>query len=186
MGKRSDFPPRKHGEYYTPPSAVAPLVRYLVPGAQYIEPCAGTGAIVRYLSPRGFKCAAAFDIAPGLSLGVRVEKRDATLLASADVPEGTSYAITNPPWPSRSDRHTTIAIVENMLHLGLRAAMLLPAGLMHTRYTATLLRNHCSEIISVGRVKWIEDSPHTSLNDACWYIFKPEQNLRAPRFHPRG
>lgn len=185
MGKRSNFELKKHGQYYTPESAIAPLIKHLPTPLRYIEPCAGNGAIARYLAPYDIRCTAAFDIEPGLASGINIVKRDATLLMPADIPPYTTHAVTNPPWPKRGDQRVTLRIIRRMLELDLTAVMLLPASFMHVQYAGQLLRDHCTRIISVGRVKWVEGSPYTSLDDACWYIFRPEQNRRAPRFYPR-
>ena len=32
---------------------------------------------------------------------------------------------------------------------------------------------YCRSIVSVGRVKWIEDSKGTGKDNCCWYLFDP-------------
>lgn len=39
------------------------------------------------------------------------------------------------------------------------------------------------KIVSVGRVKWIEDSPHTGKDDCAWYMFDAEGGPTPPQFY---
>ena len=73
--------------------------------------------------------------------------------------------ITNPPW-SRDVLHPMIT------HFAAQGPtwLLFDADWMHTKQSAPympLLR----KIVSVGRVKWIPDSPFTGKDNACWYLF---------------
>ena len=73
--------------------------------------------------------------------------------------------ITNPPW-SREILHPMI------VHFARQHPtwLLFDADWMHTRQSAQympLLR----KIVSVGRVKWIPDSPFTGKDNCCWYLF---------------
>ena len=56
-------------------------------------------------------------------------------------------------------------------------------GLETTRQAAPYLP-HCSDIVAIGRVKWIEGSKHTGKDNACWYKFNSKHRA-GPVFHWR-
>lgn len=158
MGKRSDFERVPRDFYPTPYEAVIPLLPHLGQAA-FIEPCAGDGALIRYLERHGHTCVEAFDIAPqadGISLG------DALTFQRG---EGFNCFITNPPW----DRKVLHPLIENLCRQ--KATWLLfDADWMHTRQSAHLM-TMCVKIVSVGRVKWIPDRKMTGKDNCCWYKF---------------
>ena len=163
MGKRSDFRRRPQDAYDTPPEVVMPLLdadmRFLSPYFTFIEPCAGRGALMDTLEANGGECLWAYDIEPRAE---RVGRIDALKLR---VSHRADYIITNPPW--------TRQILEPMItHFRQMMAtwLLLPADFAHTKYAAAHLK-YCSKIVTVGRVRWIPDSPHTSKDSAAWYLF---------------
>lgn len=163
MGKRSNFERRERDCYDTPIEAVRPLIRWLPDGpTTYWEPCAGDGALVRALAelwPHG-TCTLATDIEPRASGTLKRDAFDC-------FPGGPQMIITNPPW-SRDILHPMIE------HFALRLKkptwLLFDADWMHTKQAAPYL-DYCKTIVSVGRVKWIKDSPHTGKDNVCWYKF---------------
>lgn len=169
MGKRSDFARIERDFYPTPESAVLPLIPHLAPGTRFIEPCAGNGALVRWLGKHGVTCQTAFDIEPA---DFTVERRDAM---SDWFTCGADVIITNPPW-ARPILHPMIE------HLSARLPtwLLFDADWMHTRQSAPLMPL-CRKIVSVGRVKWFPDTTMTGKDNAAWYLFdrssEPAQTL---------
>ena len=153
MGKRSNFERREADFYPTPRAAVVPLIPYLRGIRSFAEPCAGDGALVRHLEEFGLRCLYAGDIRSG---------QDA--LALDDYGE-IDVIITNPPW-SRDVMHRLIAHFQNIAPTWL----LLDADWAHTKQAAPFLP-HCSDIVAIGRVKWIEDSKHTGKDNCAWYRF---------------
>lgn len=154
MGKRSTFPRRQHDFYPTPEAAVLPLLPHLKRGVWFIEPCAGEGDLVRHLERAGHFCAHRSDI-----------EQDAAKAQYQPDRLGAGFFITNPPW-SRDVLHPIIT------NLSAQAPtwLLFDADWMHTRQAAPYLPL-CRKIVSVGRVKWIPDSPHTGKENAAWYLF---------------
>jgi len=138
------------------------LLPHLKPGTRFCEPCAGDGALVKILQQGGHECVWASDIAPR---GHGIFTADALSLL---VDPGDCY-ITNPPW----DRRILHPLIE---YLGPRAPMwlLFDADWAHTKQAAPFL-HRVHRIISVGRVKWIPDSPFTGKDNCCWYYFRPER-----------
>ena len=201
MGKRSDFARKKRDFYPTPVSAVEPLIPHLPERFSYIEPCSGDGALIRALSSfegvaHGGKFCPILEYASDISPSDRAIEasnfkapcghefkayiRDAFDIEDADM--NVDFFITNPPW-SRDVLHPMI------MHLSaiLPTWLLFDADWMHTKQAAPYLP-YCKQIVSVGRVKWIPDSPHTGKDNCAWYLF--ETDTRAPDasvdFHGRG
>ncbi len=152
MGKRSDFKRRPQDAYDTPLEAVLPLIPHLPTRAHFAEPCVGNGDLVRALEIMGHLCLYSNDIKQG---------QDA-LLTTAFF---TEYIITNPPW-TRQILHPMI----NHFHSMRPTWLLFDADWAHTKQAIPYLP-YCHKIVSVGRVKWIPDSPHTGKDNAAWYLF---------------
>ena len=168
MGKRSNFK-RLKGDYYkTPLAAILPLLPWLPAKTRFCEPCAGDGRLVRYLEGAGHKCAAAWDIKPRAKF---IAKQDARTRIIGNI----DCFVTNPPWT----RDLLHPIIENLSAQHPFWA-LFDADWMHTRQAAPYLPK-CSMIVSVGRVKWIEDSRFVGKDNCCWYRFDPGHK-RGPRF----
>ena len=168
MGKRSNFERREADFYPTPRAAVLPLIPYLRgSGIQnFAEPCAGDGALVRHLEPFGLRCVYSGDIRTG---------QDALALNHYDAADAI---ITNPPW-SRDVLHRLIEHFQNIAPTWL----LLDSDWAQTKQAAPFLP-HCSDIVAIGRVKWIEGSKFTGKDNACWYKFD-SRHTACPVFHWR-
>jgi hypothetical protein len=158
MGKRSSFERRPQDFYRTPYEAVVPLLPYLPAGTAFAEPCAGDGALIDHLTVAGHECVWATDIEPRRD---DIDNYDArTIMTACDC------YITNPPW-RRDVLHEIIMWLSDQKPTWL----LLDADWMHTKQAAPYMRR-CRQIVSVGRVKWIEDSKHTGKDNCCWYLFE--------------
>ena len=152
-------------DYYpTPLAAVEPLIDHLPYTFDYIEPCAGDGRLIKHideLTNEAGKCRFASDIEPR---DHAIYKLDA-LRINFDSPPPMDFCITNPPW-ERKFLHEFIwkwlAICPTWL--------LFDADWMHTKQSSALM-THCTKIVSVGRVKWIEGSKNTGKDNCCWYLF---------------
>ena len=88
--------------------------------------------------------------------------------------------ITNPPYTrdadAQADRRTSSALRR-------------PGCYWTTDWAATLQAApylpHCSDIVTIGRVKWIEGSKHTGKDNHAWYRFDA-RHKGGPVFHGRG
>lgn len=159
MGKRSDFKRRTMDAYSTPYSAVGPVIPQLhLEGIRrFVEPCSGERHLVCHLELYGLECAYENDLKFGA---------DALSLRPAQFDRFQADAIiTNPPW-TRELMHPMIDLFQRLAPTWL----LFDADWAHTRQAAPYL-NHCSKIVSVGRVKWIADSKHSGKDNAAWYRF---------------
>jgi hypothetical protein len=164
MGKRSSFERIPRDFYPTPREAVLPLLPHLSPRTCFAEPCAGDGALIRHLEDAGHICGLALDIEPRAE-GIRQQDALTAMLVGFDC------IITNPPW-SRSVLHSMIEWFSDT-----PTWLLFDADWKHTKQSAPYLR-WLRKIVSVGRVKWIADSPFTGKDNCCWYLF--DQSSEAP------
>jgi len=152
MGKRSDFKRVERDFYPTPESAVLPLLPHLSPTTLFAEPCCGEMHLVNHIIKAGHVCTYAGDISMG---------QDALEFEAIDC----DAIITNPPW----DRAILHPMIEHFS--AMRPTWLLfDADWMHTKQSARFMP-WCRRIISVGRVKWFPDSPHTEKDNCAWYLF---------------
>jgi len=165
MGKRSAFDRIERDFYPTPMAAVVPLIPHLAPNTQFCEPCAGDGRLIAWLESWGHMCKDACDIEP---MADGIHQADAMTYKA----DGFSCYITNPPW----DRKALHPIIENLCKQK-PTWLLFDADWMHTKQSAQFMP-WVRKIVSVGRIKWIEDSPHTGKDNCCWYLF--DANSKGP------
>jgi hypothetical protein len=172
MGKRSDFERVERDYYPTPMAAVLPLLPHLEARTRFVEPCAGDARLIRHLEAHGHECVGAYDIEPQHE---RVDRLDALLIDHAY----DGVFITNPPW-DRKILHPLI------LHLSSIAPtwLLFDADWPHTKQAGVFLPR-LRKMVSVGRVKWIEDSKMTGKDNAAWYLFD-QANGGPTTFHGRA
>jgi hypothetical protein len=166
MGKRSKFERREADFYATPRAAVLALVPYLRKVHAFAEPCVGDGALVRHLESFGLCCVWQGDIRSG---------QDALALDHYGAPDAI---ITNPPY-TRDVMHRLIAHFQRIAQTWL----LLELDWASTRQAAPFMPS-CSDIVAIGRVKWIEGSQHTGKDNFGWFRFDAKHTA-GPAFHCR-
>lgn len=157
--QQSKFKRRTHDKYLTwDKRAYPPLIVHLEPGCTFVEPCAGRGDIVINLEELGFQCRHCIDIKPQIPW---VQKADAMelLLCMGD------YIITNPPYT----KQVMHPMIDHLRRLA-PTWMLLEADWMHTQQAMPYMK-FCAKVVSVGKLKWIEDSKHDSQKNYAWYLF---------------
>lgn len=157
MGKRSNFERVERDYYPTPFQAVTPFGD-LLRGVEYVEPCAGDGALIDHLKQIGALCVESFDIEPqaeGILQGDALNHN-----------YDGKFVITNPPW-KRDFLHP---FIRQIINTGGECWLLFDADWMHTKQAAELME-YCDKIISIGRLKWIADSKHTGKDNCRWYHF---------------
>jgi len=175
MSKRAEgkFERRFHDAYDTPPEAVHFLVPHLHDVLTFYEPCAGSGALTEQLVAADFTCIGASDIAPRSHL---IDKLDAFALTPTLL-VGVDALITNPPY----NRVLLHRLIEHLRQLR-PTWMLLEADWCFTEQAASHL-DYCTDIVAVGRLKFIEDSEHSGFDNYAWCKFSNQ--LARPRFHVR-
>lgn len=162
MGKRSNFERNERDFYRTPIKAVEPLISHLPDTFTYAEPCAGDGRLVQNiatLTNNQGRCIFMSDIEP---------QEDWIIIGDAlevVIPDAVDYIITNPPW----DRKLLHPMIERFAAIK-PTWLLFDADWMHTAQSAPFM-HMCARIVSVGRVKWMEDSSSVGKDNAAWYLF---------------
>lgn len=176
MGKRSDFKKRANDKYCTPEKPILDLLKRdrVKPHNGYIEPFAGKNRMVNVLNDNGFECKGAYDIAP---MAEGIDTLDALDLTTEHL-RGASYIISNPPWT----RELLHPILTHFITLPVSTWLLFDADWMHTtqnkaaKATGSMntpqLLEYCTEIISIGRVSWMENGT-SGKDNCCWYNFCP-------------
>lgn len=163
MGKRSSFDRIPRDYYPTPYEPVKKLIPFLELNDSFCEPCAGDGRLIEHLKKHGFRCLDAWDIEP---MANGIEKKDAK---TEKCKVKIDYFVTNPPW----DRKILHPIIEN-LRIQAPTWLLFDADWAHTKQAKPFLK-YCDKIVSVGRVKWIEESKMTGKDNCAWYLFLPDE-----------
>lgn len=171
MGKRSDFERVERDFYPTPYEAVKPLIPHLPEWYSFIEPCAGDGRLVEHLEKHGGKCSWASDIEP---MNENINKANAF-----DIEMRAAYTITNPPW-NRKILHPMIEHFSNINPTWL----LFDADWIHTKQSVPFL-SRLKKVVSIGRVKWIEDSKSVGKDNCCWYLFDNTDMVKPIEFWGR-
>ena len=165
MGKRSNFKRVARDFYPTPREAIEPLVSHLPKTGLFAEPCAGDGRLIDGIEElSNLHCYLAVDVEP---------RRDDIGVGDAltvDI-NGCDLIITNPPW----DRKILHSMIEN-LSKQKPTWLLFDADWAHTQQAVPYLE-HCSKIVSVGRVKWFGNM--TGKDNCAWHLFQREA-LSAP------
>lgn len=170
MSKRGEKFERKENEaYYTPPKALVPLLPVLrAHGVRtFVEPCCGDGQMVMGLQAAGLICLYSGDIVDG---------QDALLL-DHDTVRGADAIITNPPY----ERRVMHPIIDHLRKLK-PSWFLLEADWLCT-YQSTPLMQHCSDVIPIGRVRWIPGTTSDGFDNYVWCRFDlyPHQTSKLHR-----
>ena len=160
MGKRSEFDRVERDHYPTfDPRAVRALLPHLPFATHFVEPCAAGGVLLDQLVAAGHVCVEAYDIEP---LRADIAQRDAL----THRPEGVfACFITNPPW-SRPILHPLIERLSDIAPTW----FLFDADWKHTKQARPYLPR-LRRIVSVGRLKWIEESKHDGKDNCAWFLF---------------
>jgi hypothetical protein len=163
MGRRSHFARRPQDDYATPWEAVLPLLPWLAPRTRFVEPCLGTGALVRHLERAGHICVDSFD----LPTDARSARYDVT---------AETIFCTNPPW-SRAALHDIIVNLSNQAPTWL----LVDYNWAATQQSIPFLPR-LRMMAVIGRVRWIPNSPYDGKDDACWLLFEHPSAWAQTRF----
>jgi hypothetical protein len=166
MGKRSNFERRERDFYATPAAAVPPLIPHLRLHAvrTFAEPCCGDGALVNHLEGFGLRCVYAGDIASGDDALARDSYGEADCV------------ISNPPY-ARSLMHALISHFQRIAPTWL----LLEMDWAATRQAVPHLVC-CSDIVVIGRLRWIAGTTMTGKENFGWFRFDARHS-GGPIFH---
>ena len=158
MGKRSSFDPIPQDFYPTPLKAVLPLIPHLRGVRTFAEPCCGDGSLVRHLESFGLRCTYAGDIATG---------QDALTVHDMSEPDAV---ISNPPYDTDNRRKLMHALILHFVRVAPEVWLLIDYDWAATRQAAPFMR-HCTNMVIMPRVKWIEGSKGNGKDNHSWYQF---------------
>jgi hypothetical protein len=169
-GSKFERPPRDF--YPTPFAAVPPLIPHLRGVRSFAEMCAGDGALVRHLESFGLRCVYQGDIEDG---------QDVFACTSFN---GAQVGITNPPYgdPDKpKSRKQMAAIIRHCMGIA-PSWFLLEADWCQTKQALPLMAM-CSDIVAIGRVRWIEGTKGAGYDNSAWCRFDA-RHVAGPIFHP--
>lgn len=185
MGKRSSFTKIDKDFYSTiDPNAVRclkPLFHLIDPEVHYYaEPCYGSGSLHKLLDSEfgsDLECNFAADLDPPDNHCIA---RDAFELTAKDIADCDAI-ITNPPW-TRSVLHP---MIEHFVTISEKPVWLLfDADWSQTIQSIDLIEKYCTDILAVGRLKWIPETKMSGKDNASWYRFAYDKD-RPVNFYPR-
>ena len=161
MSKRSHFD-KVPKEFYptTDPKAVPTKLVEFIRGKTYAEPCYGNGDLEDLLMDVA-TCEWRSDIRETVGSS---KVMDALCLSKEDIAR-CQLIVTNPPF----SRDVLLPLLDHFVSLK-PTWLLLPAGYMNNIYFGPYMKG-CSRVVSIGRLKWIKGSKHTSTDDFCWYFW---------------
>lgn len=169
MSKRSNFPKVEKDFYPTiDPNAIPQRLVDEIRGKTYAEPCYGDGDLEDLLMDVAV-CRWRSDIRQTVGSS---KLWDAMTLSEHEL-ERCDLIITNPPFT----KSVLLPMIDKFMALR-PTWLLLPADMMHNKYFAPYM-DKCTKVISVGRLKWIKDSPHTSTDNFCWYYWEKCGNMES-------
>ena len=171
MGKRSNFERIPRDCYPTPFAAVPPLIPHLRGVRTFAEPCCDHGQLVRHLESFGLRCVYVGDIATG---------QDALARDSY----GGVPIITNPPYDTKNRRKLMHALIMHFMRAAPFVWLLIDYDWSATKQAAPFLR-HCTDIVLLPRLKWIEGSDGTGKDNHAWFRFD-NNHTAGPVLHARG
>jgi hypothetical protein len=143
----------------TPFEALAPLCK---PRTRFVERCLGNGCLVEHLARPGHACDSQYV------------PNDARF-ARYDIPEGAVFS-TNPPW----DHAALHAILANLSDQA-PTWLLLDGDWLHTQQLVPHL-TRLRTIVSIGRVRWVPDSPQYGKDNTVWTPFDQPDPVATIRF----
>ena len=158
--------------YYTSdPKAHLALCQHLPDNFSYIEPCAGSGELIKGIQSLipGANCVQAIEI--DVNSKNNVSDTEITIGDSTKVEfKECDFIITNPPFSKEYKKVCFEIIKKSMFHAKEGAWMLLPLGWVCNK-DFQFFMSHCVMVVPIGRVKWFADSPSQESSDSVWMLF---------------
>ena len=122
---------------------------------------------MRHLELFGLRCTYAGDIA---------DRQDAL---ARDTYGNADAIITNPPYT----RELMHALIEHLQRIA-PTWLLLEADWVYTKQAAPFMPS-CSDVVAIGRLRWIEGTTMSSYENFAWYRFDARHRA-GPIFHATG
>jgi len=159
MTKRAagKFEPSRNEYYPTPAKAIDPLIPHLRQAGvkTFVEPCVGEGHLRDYLVQNGFRCVNSGDIN-------QTQRSDARRWGKENF-KGADVVVTNTPWS-----HDLMEAIMLRQTNYLPGWFLVYSDWVFTKQSASIMRERCTDIVPIGRVKWFPDSASVGFDNCCW------------------
>lgn len=172
MAKRSDFKRIGKDLYRTfDERAVNALLPHISNIRTFSDPFCGHGDLVVQLQDRhGLMCRQKSDVDPmgDLSFGIACDRKEYQNVNSNDL-INCDAIISNPPW-TRSIMHDAIDHFRQLK----QTWFLFDADWCHTAQSARLMR-YCSDVVSIGRLRWIKETTMDGKDNCAWYRFTRDE-----------
>lgn len=166
MGKRSEFERVEKDFYRTIDRRAVQALEPHLRNHDFAEPCSGELDLVKALEEMGYHCGWESDISRGT---------DALTLEHIG---GASCIITNPPW-TRSILHP---MIDHFISIAPYCWLLFDADWAHTKQSKPYMQ-YCTDIVSVGRLIWIQGTTTSGKDNCAWYRFSKDAERTV--FHGR-
>lgn len=177
MGKRSNFEKIDKGKYYTwDKRAGQALMPYMYDQYTYhncLEPCAGSGDLIEQMP--WLNWVRASDIEPTAE---DIEQKDAFSYTQDDL-FGIDYVVTNPDW----DRKFLFPFIKHFAPM-IHCWLLIDAPWLFNKGSGELIDQYLTDVVPIGRLKWIRDTKMSSKDDCIWARFSYDKTQPA-RFYGR-
>jgi hypothetical protein len=200
MSKRTDLPRNPRDLYEThDPKAVKPIAPlWHGNGTRYIEPFCGSGELINNIGQQcDAVCVYASDIQPLPKVkgvpselyfnkhGVFTTTLSVLSMENIAVNSGATHFISNPPWINTKESGYQLLEIINHLSNILPTWLLLNGNFAFNKRSSDSMAI-CTDIVTVGRLKWIKGSQHSATEDSCWFLFDQKRSDgRGPTIHPR-
>jgi len=195
MSKRTTLPRNPRDFYEThDPKAVTPIAPlWHLNGTRYIEPFCGSGELIANIGAQcDALCIYASDIQPlpkvkGVpnTLTFNKQKFDEVYWPDFCDNANITHFISNPPWLNdKASDYQLLRIINKLAEV--RPTWLLLNGNFAFNKRSSNAMAICTDIITVGRLKWIKGSQFSATEDSAWFLFdtKTATGL-GPILHPR-
>lgn len=162
---------------------------------RYIEPFCGSGELIANMASKcDAQCVYASDIEPlpktkGVPNDLEFRKHN-VFESAADLPSfcdevNATHFISNPPWVNDKASDFQLLRIINTLAEVRPTWLLLNANFAFNKRSSDAMAI-CTDIITVGRLKWIKGSRFSATEDSAWFLFDPKTATGSgPVLHPR-
>lgn len=173
IAKRSDFKRIERDYYRTFDPKAGEALRPFINGIEAaIEPFAGAGDLTNQFPEIHWRQT---DIEPQSDY---INQKDAFDYTKEEILKFDAI-ITNPPW-SRPILHRSIEYFAPII----QSWMLLDANWLFTKQAGPYIEKYLTDVVTIGRVKWIPNTTMSGKDDCCWYRFSSDK-IAPTRFYGR-
>lgn len=170
MGKRSDFERVERNFYRTFDRRAGKALLPHIDGVQsYIEPFAGRGDLVDQMTELDKLCKWQSDMEPQREGIVTLDCLNQGAIDHIKHETDCRLIITNPPWERKYFHPALDLFTEN----GFKGWWLIDAPWIFNKSSAPYLKKYVTDIVTIGRLKWVENTTMSGKDDCIWIKTTP-------------